>query len=1045
MVYERKAPGAFDVASGANEVSLSGTEEPVFASSTALRSPLQKKSGKDRGSLSTKRTDTSADRDSGAPTAKSSDYSIFNKSKSSHFRPEHHRPTPPSTGTLQNAEAATFKHPFAPTVAHKSEQAKDQAAFRIPIPLQPAPRQLNTEGPVIYSSLDPTTGDFKPVDQFASHGKLSGSNFWADERLSRDTFAAPDLYRYVDPTEADAQVKALFEGAFGDDDEAPRTRSKKRDLLQKVAEIGENMKKLAVEQSDTVEGRTLSDSQTEEADVEDEEDEDDDIVEGLTVRLLPHQVDGVSWMIEKELGVKGKKGRPNGGILADDMGLGKTIQALALILSNPRPSTASGSESKSKISESVGKSNLVVAPLSLIKQWESEIKTKVDEDNQLRVLVHHGPKRNKRSDDLRKYDVVITTYQTLVSEHDSSSENVKFGCFGVHWYRLILDEAHSIKNRNAKSSKACYNLRAHYRWCLTGTPMQNNLEELQSLIAFLKIKPYNELSTWKEHIAQPLSNGRGELAIRRLQAILRVFMLRRTKKVLNASKPEDEGSDETSKKNKQSKAFKLPKRTVETVTCGFTPAERQFYDALEQKTDERLEQLTTGAKISYTSALVLLLRLRQACNHIELVRRAIDKDAKTTGQGSQGSQERQRKDEDVNSMTNLMGGLSVVTKQCEMCLADLSSRESSARMIRCTGCQGLLNQQHKVMKQEKKVDQTREALAKKKIRAQKTRRVVDDSDDEEEGEWIVPQDQRSVGSLGQAGGSDDENAEGGGEWIGSDDSVTGDEGSIVVLDSQKKKQDDVQSLSSTVKSSSAAEDADDDDDDNESDDASSSQVLASAKVKELIRVIQRESHDHKFIVFSQFTTMLDIVEPFLRAARLSFTRYNGSMRNDLREASLDKLRTRSSTRILLCSLKCGSLGLNLTAASRVVILEPFWNPFVEEQAIDRVHRLNQTRDVVVYRLTVASTVEERIFELQAKKRALAEAAIEGGEATKLSLKDLLNLFKHDDRHGDERHGHPRNHHQGSWGVEMGSKPTHASGSGDSNSRRSEDPVYGRRW
>ncbi|OCK73707.1 hypothetical protein K432DRAFT_264074, partial [Lepidopterella palustris CBS 459.81] len=132
----------------------------------------------------------------------------------------------------------------------------------------------------------------------------------------------------------------------------------------------------------------------------------------------------------------------------------------------------------------------------------------------------------------------------------------------------------------------------------------------------------------------------------------------------------------------------------------------------------------------------------------------------------------------------------------------------------------------------------------------------------------------------------------------------------------------------------------------------------------------------KVIVFSQFTSMLDLVEPFLRRNGYVFTRYDGSMRNDLREASLNKLRTDKRTRVLLCSLKCGSLGLNLTAASRVVILEPFWNPFVEEQAIDRVHRLNQTVNVVVYKISIHSSVEERILELQEAKRKLANAAIE---------------------------------------------------------------------
>lgn len=131
------------------------------------------------------------------------------------------------------------------------------------------------------------------------------------------------------------------------------------------------------------------------------------------------------------------------------------------------------------------------------------------------------------------------------------------------------------------------------------------------------------------------------------------------------------------------------------------------------------------------------------------------------------------------------------------------------------------------------------------------------------------------------------------------------------------------------------------------------------------------------------------------------------MRPDAREESLRQLRTEPKCRILLCSLKCGSLGLNLTAASRVIIVEPFWNPFVEEQAIDRVHRLNQTVDVKVYRLTVRHTVESQILELQERKRDLAKAAIEGSTKTalgKLTMEDLLGLFRHDAELDDQLHG-----------------------------------------
>jgi SNF2 family DNA or RNA helicase len=244
----------------------------------------------------------------------------------------------------------------------------------------------------------------------------------------------------------------------------------------------------------------------------------------------------------------------------------------------------------------------------------------------------------------------------------------------------------------------------------------------------------------------------------------------------------------------------------------------------------------------------------------------------------------------------------------------------------------------------------------------RNRRVVVDSDDEEEeGEWLVPEDQQHAEDLGKAGGTDDENAEGGGDTLAtvdSDASETEDESrsnldSFVVHDTDSedgapvarkklaKKPQKVISLDSDEEKASSESDSDSDDSATDSEDDSNSEasesetseasynasdLVPSTKIRQLLAILEKETGEHKVIVFSQFTSMLDLIEPFLKRAGYNFTRYDGSMRNDHREASLQKLREDKRTRVLLCSLKCGSLGLNLTAASRVVIMEPFWNP-----------------------------------------------------------------------------------------------------------------------
>jgi superfamily II DNA or RNA helicase len=147
---------------------------------------------------------------------------------------------------------------------------------------------------------------------------------------------------------------------------------------------------------------------------------------------------------------------------------------------------------------------------------------------------------------------------------------------------------------------------------------------------------------------------------------------------------------------------------------------------------------------------------------------------------------------------------------------------------------------------------------------------------------------------------------------------------------------------------------------------------------------------HKALVFSQWTSLLDRVEPMLRDAELPFTRLDGATRD--RAAVVAQFQSESGPPVMLVSLRAGGTGLNLTAADSVFILDPWWNPAVEEQAADRAHRIGQTRPVMVYRLVATDTVEERVLALQARKRALAETALGAGDASSITRDELLELL-----------------------------------------------------
>jgi superfamily II DNA or RNA helicase len=170
------------------------------------------------------------------------------------------------------------------------------------------------------------------------------------------------------------------------------------------------------------------------------------------------------------------------------------------------------------------------------------------------------------------------------------------------------------------------------------------------------------------------------------------------------------------------------------------------------------------------------------------------------------------------------------------------------------------------------------------------------------------------------------------------------------------------------------------------------QAQLSSKVQRLVESLENAVADgHKALVFSQWTSLLDLIEPPLTEAGVAFARLDGSTRD--RGEVVARFQAADGPPVMLVSLKAGGSGLNLTAADHVFLVDPWWNPAVEAQAADRAHRIGQERPVFIYRLVSLGTVEERILTLQEKKRALFEAALgEGGAAAGLTREDLLALL-----------------------------------------------------
>lgn len=174
--------------------------------------------------------------------------------------------------------------------------------------------------------------------------------------------------------------------------------------------------------------------------------------------------------------------------------------------------------------------------------------------------------------------------------------------------------------------------------------------------------------------------------------------------------------------------------------------------------------------------------------------------------------------------------------------------------------------------------------------------------------------------------------------------------------------------------------------------------ISSAKIEktmELVSNITTKDPTEKILIFSQFTSLLDLLEVPMHERRLQYQRYDGSMTMADRADAVETFMDSDDSNIMLLSLKAGNAGLNLAKASQVIILDPFWNPYVEEQAIDRAHRMPQQREVTVHRVLVPETVEDRICQIQDRKREMIDTALDEQSSqslTRLDARELRFLF-----------------------------------------------------
>jgi SNF2 family DNA or RNA helicase len=651
-----------------------------------------------------------------------------------------------------------------------------------------------------------------------------------------------------------------------------------------------------------------------------------------------------------------------GGILADMMGLGKTLSVLSLMTKTldaaerwsqlppaqpraperrpqhpnqqfevPRPANFDLTPVRQN-----AKATLLVCPLSTITNWEEQIKQHIKPET-ITYHIYHGPNRIKDVAKLAQFDLVITTYGSIVSELNSRIKR-KRGIYPleeISWFRIVLDEAHTIREQNTLAFKAICRLQANRRWAVTGTPVQNKLEDLAALLAFLRLKPFDERSKFLQYIIQPFKAAEPEI-VPKLRVLIDTITLRRLKDKIH-----------------------LPARTDEVVKLDFSPEEQRVYDWFAKTAKDRVRVLTGQAigqeRIVGGRTMIHILRsilqLRLICAHGKDLLNEEDL-ADLQGMTADTPIDLDSDDEDQRPVLQ-------EKKAYEMLY--LMQEGNSDNCSRCNCKLGAIE-------------------------------VVDDGESDRQDDTMGYM-ARCFHTYCPACIKLLRN-----EQNGCDECARLDKSSCVEL---RRKRADIEHESRVAKNKGGTGKITPDDR------YTGPHTKTRALVEELLANKEKSEMcpteaPFKSVVFSGWTSHLDLIQIALDNAGITYTRLDGKMSRPARNAAMDAFRDDHSVQVILVSIMAGGLGLNLTAGNSVYVMEPQFNPAAEAQAVDRVHRLGQTRCVRTVRFVMKDSFEEMMLQLQDKKKKLASLSMDRDpndritdrtEAARQRLMDLRSLFK----------------------------------------------------
>ncbi|TGZ79831.1 hypothetical protein EX30DRAFT_308430 [Ascodesmis nigricans] len=304
---------------------------------------------------------------------------------------------------------------------------------------------------------------------------------------------------------------------------------------------------------------------------------------------------------------------PRGGIVMDAMGMGKTIQTISTMALNLYD--------EEEYDASVSGVTLIVAPVALLPQWKEEI-LKHSNKGIFDVRIHHGENKIKNLGELRRCDVVLCSYNAIMNSipplrsansgrmsreereiwFEEQYQKIRGMFHRIKFFRIVLDESHMIKNPGSRTSVACQRLEAEYKWCLSGTPIVNDLKDIYPVFSVLR----HPTAGTHQGFLKLLSGADPAVQGQRIQAVLRGCSMRRTKNDMLMGRP----------------LIQLPKKRERLVELDFTPDERALYNFILQESKNSINKALGSGKLDsgdYSKILVLLLRLRQCVSHPWLI------------------------------------------------------------------------------------------------------------------------------------------------------------------------------------------------------------------------------------------------------------------------------------------------------------------------------------------------------------------------------------------------------------------------------------------